>query len=176
MNKNIAIYFSSPDALDYPLNKKEYFEAYSELTEALKEKGINTYIVRSNSYIKNGKFSKAWQISGNSINNVKGSIQADLIFNRDDKNTIPRIEDCPIINHPDLDELCLDKIKTAELFKEISPKTKSINSFKEYLQHVKKVATKPQDIVVLKKNYGTEGRDIYIRSHQKQQYGPNFFE
>ena len=143
--------------MDYLFHKKEYFEAYSELIEKLKEKGINAYIVRNDSYLQDRKFSKAWQISGTNIKDVKCPIQADLIFNRDDKNTIPRIKDCPIINHPDFDELCLDKIKTAEFLKKISPKTKDINSFKEYLQHTEDVNTRPQNIVVLKKI--TEQRD-----------------
>ncbi len=93
---------------------------------------------------------------------VGQNITVDLIFNRDDKNTIPAIYDCPIINHPELDQICVDKVKTAEMFPEMSPKTKAINSYQEFVETVAEWNFNTEDKIVLKKNFLTEGRGVYI--------------
>jgi len=79
-----------------------------------------------------------------------------LIFNRDDKNTIPYINDCKVINNPDFDSLCVDKLKTFEKFPDISPKTAYINSYEECINYIEKFSLKDDDIIVLKKNFETE--------------------
>ena len=63
-------------------------------------------------------------------------IKVDLIWHRGSQATIPTNYDCPIINHPDMERLCGDKIKIAELFADISPKTKAISSYREFVDAV----------------------------------------
>ena len=162
MQKTIAIYFSDSEPMGYPFHKKEYFEKYAELTQRVKDAGINIYIVRADSYLGDGIFSRGWEIVGDGVTEIDKQVKADLIFNRDDKNTIPHIADCKVINHPDFDALCLDKLKTAKAFPNLSPQTDVVHSYKDATEILSSWNLSEEDLVVLKKNYETEGRGIFI--------------
>lgn len=162
MNKIIAIYFSDPEPMDYPFNKDIYLEQYQKIITEIEKNDIQVFIVRGNSYVKNGRFEKGWRFINGELKETEGEIKADLIFNRDDKNTIPLITDCRIINHPDLDRLCVDKIKTFEMFPEMSPKTALVNTFSDCLKTVKNWGLEKNDLIVLKENFETEGRGIFV--------------
>lgn len=160
--KTLAIYFSDPEPMGYPFHKEEYFEMYQEIIRAIEKAAIAVFIVRGASYQGKGRFNHGWRFESGELKKSTGPIQADLIFNRDDQNTIPKIYDCPIINHPDFDELCVDKIKTAELFPEFSPRTAGVHSFKEYKKTITDWSLKPDERVVLKLNFETEGRGVHV--------------
>ena len=162
MSKTIAIYFSDSEPMAYPFNKKQYLEIYQQIISELESRGIKVFIVRGDSYIKNGRFGKGWQFVNEKLKESAGEVHVDLIFNRDDKNTIPIIDDCKIINQPEFDQLCVDKVKTFETFPDISPKTASIHSYQGYLEQIEKWRMKPEEMIVLKKNFETEGRGIFI--------------
>lgn len=164
--KTLAIYFSDEDIMGYPFTKKEYFSRYKNIIMSLKRHDVKTFIVRGNSYTGNGIFSHGSYLENGKILPFNSSIQVDMIWNRDDKNTIPRIDDCPIINHPDLDEICVDKFKTFELFPDLSAKTALIHSFKEYKNLISTWKLDTNELIVLKKNFQTEGRGIYIKKIQ----------
>lgn len=161
--KTLAIYFSDPEPMGYPFHKKEYLSRYKNIIAYLSRHEITTYIVRGDSYQSKGTFSHGWMFKNKKLLPVESPITADLIWNRDDKNTIPRITDCPIINDPDLDELCVDKFKTFELFPTISPKTSIIHSYQDFITLQKEWGLLHDSLLVVKKNFETEGRGIYIR-------------
>lgn len=160
--KNIAIYFSDPDPMGYPFTKDYYFEIYSQIIAAIEARGPRVYIVRGNSYQGDGWFSAWYRLVDLKLIGSDKPVRADLIFNRDDKNTIPRVLDCPIINHPDLDELCMDKVATARRFPLFSPRTEPLNSFADYERVSADWQLQPGDLVVLKKNFQTEGRGVFV--------------
>jgi len=162
MNKTIAIYFSDPEPMGYPFNKPQYLECYQQIISEIENRGINVFVVRAGSYIKDGCFGKGWHFVDGRLQESNGKVHADLIFNRDDKNTIPIIHDCKIINQPEFDQLCVDKVKTFEVFPDISPKTASIHSYQACLEQIKEWQMKTKEIIVLKKNFETEGRGIFI--------------
>lgn len=164
MSKKLAIYFSDSEAMGYPFNTTyPYWEIYQGIVRDIEKHGIEVYIVRGNSYLGKGVFSHGWQVRDGQMVAVDKNIKVDLIFNRDDKNTIPAIYDCPIINHPDLDRICVDKVETALLFPDLSPKTKAINSYPEYAQIIEKWGVGQEEKVVLKKNFLSGGQGIYIK-------------
>jgi len=161
--KTLAIYFSDPKPMGYPFNVDEpYFKYYQTIVTRLESVQIQVVIVRGKSYLGCGLFSHGWKMVGNKLTLIKNPIKADLIWNRDDKNTIPKIFDCPIINHPDLDELCVDKVATAKLFPKMSPCTLALDSFDQLNSIIKKWQLKKEDKIVLKKNFQTSGRGIHI--------------
>lgn len=160
--KVIAIYFSDADEMGYPFHKIEYFELYKDLCLKIQKSGINVFIVRGDSYLGNGKFKFGWYFEDGNLLFSGKEVYADLIFNRDDKNTIPYIEDCKIINKPEFDSICVDKLRTFEQFKEFSPNTAYINSYLECLNVILDWKMESEEIVVLKKNFETEGRGIFI--------------
>jgi glutathione synthase/RimK-type ligase-like ATP-grasp enzyme len=162
MRPTIAIYFSDADPLGYPLQKKAYREAYGTLAEIVDAHGIDCRIVRGDSYRGKGVFAKSWILLPDQSVRESGPAHATLIFNRDDKNTIPIIRDCPIINHPDFDRLCTDKIATAEAFPALSPRTAAIHQWEECAQLLQQWKMHPSSLIVLKKNFETEGRGIHI--------------
>ncbi len=163
MSKKLAIYFSDPEPMGYPFNSTyPYWEIYQGIIRDIELHGIEVYIVRGASYLGKGVFSHGWQVRDGKMDPVDQHITVDLIFNRDDKNTIPAIYDCPIINHPELDEICVDKIKTAQMFPELSPKTKAINSYQEFIEIISEWGFNAEEKIVLKKNFLSSGRGIFI--------------
>lgn len=162
MKKTIAIYFSDPEPMGYPFDKSEYLEIYQIIISQLESRGIEVFIVRADSYRGNGNFTHGWRFTGPEQLEEVADIKADLIFNRDDKNTIPFITDCNIINHAEFDDLCLDKVRTFEYFPDISPKSASIHSYDQYINTMKSWDFPAGEHVVLKKNFETEGRGIVI--------------
>lgn len=163
--KKLAIYFSDSEPMGYPFNSTvyPYWEVYKGLIKNIESSGAEVYIVRGKSYVGNGVFSHGWQVKNEVLVSVNEPITVDLIFNRDDKNTIPAIYDCPIINHPDLDQICVDKVKTAELFSEFSPRTKAINSYEEFIETIAQWGISATEKIVVKKNFLSGGQGIYIR-------------
>lgn len=159
--KTVAIYFSDAEPMGYPFDKGYYFEIYQEIIAEIEKRDVQVCIVRGDSYQGEGKFSHGWKFVSGELEKID-NIQADLIFNRDDKNTIPEIHDCKIINAPELDNICLDKWKTAELFPEFSPKTDYVQSFAESEGVIEKRNLGQSDRLVLKKNFQTEGRGIFV--------------
>jgi len=148
--------------MGYPFDKEQYFEIYKEIISSIESRNIRVFIVRGKSYKGNGRFAKGWYFVNGILRPSSGKVRADLIFNRDDKNTIPRIDDCRVINHPDFDELCVDKLKTFFSFPDISPKTAAVHSFGSYRACIRGWGIRDDALVVLKKNFGTEGRGIFI--------------
>lgn len=162
--KKLAIYFSDPEPMGYPFNTTyPYWEIYQGIIKDIENHGIDVYVVRGASYQEKGRFSHGWQVRDGAMLAVNEPFTVDLIFNRDDKNTIPAIYDCPIVNHPELDKLCVDKIKTAEFFPEFSPKTKAIDSYEQFVITMKEWNASFEDKIVLKKNFLSSGRGIFIR-------------
>lgn len=159
--KNLAIYFSLPKSLDYPLNKKVFFEAYAELIEYWKRKGVQAVIVRGDSYIKEGMFSHyfIWNKQKNTYEKINKPITVDLIWNRDSENKIPRITDCLILNHPDFDDICRDKFHSYKILSEFSAKTFLINSYQNFKKISPKIKTKK---IVLKPRYGEGAYGVHI--------------
>lgn len=162
-NSTLAVYFSDEDKMGYPFHKKEYFASYNKLSLLLSEREIQMVIVRGSSYLGNGQFSHGWRFIDNQLVSIPSSIKSTIIWNRDDKNTIPNITDHPIINSMELDKLCVDKKKTAEFFPQFSPKTKVLSSYEELSEVLETWQLKSEDLVVLKKNFETEGNGIFIQ-------------
>ncbi len=165
MPKKLAIYFSDPEPMGYPFDVVflPYWEIYQGIIRDIEAHGIEVYIVRGHSYLGNGSFSHGWMVKNAAMIPIDGSITVDLVFNRDDKNTIPAIYDCQIINRPDLDRICVDKFETAALFPEMSIKTEGINSYKEFLEVVNRWDVRPEEKIVVKKNFLSSGHGIFIR-------------
>lgn len=171
MNKSapvIAIYFSDEDPYGYPFNNphvgKQYLDVYRDVIQELKDRaGIVAYMVRGNSYLGEGRFKSGFVFAGRGeIVPFAEEIQADLIFNRDDKNTIPYIDDCKVVNHPDFDQLCVDKLMTAKTFPNLSPRTAELGSFAEFEANIVNFVDADSNLVVLKDNFDAAGRGISI--------------
>lgn len=162
--KKLAIYFSDPEPMGDPFNKKyPYFKIFQEIVREVEKHEAEVYIVRGKSYLGNGLFSHGWRIKDGSLSAVEEPFKVDLIFHRGNHETIPEACDCPMVNHPDLERFCGDKVKTAQTFPDISPKTTAVNSYTEFIDTIAKWGIDPAEKIVLKKNFLCGGRGIYIR-------------
>ena len=160
--KKIAIYFSDPEPMGDPFNLTyPYWEIYQQIVRDIEANNIEVYIVRA-SYLGNGVFSDGWTIQNRTLVPVGRPIKVDLIWHRGSQLTIPLTYDCPIINQPDLERFCGDKVQVAKIFSDISPKTKGINSYKEFTETVSEWNFDLESKIVLKKNflYGGQGVNI----------------
>lgn len=157
--KTFWIYFSDPWVLDYPLNKKVFFESYAEVIEAIEKEWINVVILRNDSYIWNWVFSHyfVWDLSN--YKRIDEKVKIDLLWNRDSENIIPDINDLEMLNRPEFDEICRDKIKTYEVFKDFSAKTFLLNSFSDLENYIWEIET---DKIVLKPRAWEQCKWIYV--------------
>ena len=160
--KKLAIYFSDPKPMGDPFNLPyPYWEIYQGIVRDIEARGIEVYIVRA-SYLGEGIFSDGWKVKNGVLIQVGQKIKVDLIWHRGSQATIPPVYDCRIINHPDLERFCGDKVKIAEVFADISPKTRSIDSYDKYLEVIHEWGFSSEEKIVLKKNflYGGHGVEI----------------
>lgn len=153
------IYFSGPETLDYPLSKKVFFEAYAEIIEVLEKLWIKAVIVRNNSYIWKWVFSHYFIWDKWTYLRVEEEIKVDLLWNRDSENVIPKIDDLEILNRLEFDEICRDKVKTAQVLEEFSAKTFLLNSYEDLLENISKI---PTEKIVLKPRFWEQCRGIYV--------------
>lgn len=162
--KKLAIYFSDPEPMGDPFNSTyPYWEIYQEIIRDIEKHGIEVYIVRgAAAYLGKGVFLNGWQINNGALVFIDKSITVDLIFHKGNYSTIPGSYDCPMINHPDMERFCRDKVKIAEVFSDISPKTKAVSSYHECMLVVAEWNLNPQDKIVIKKNFLSSGHGIHI--------------
>lgn len=163
--KKLGIYFSDPEPMGAPFNSTytPYWEIYQEIICDIEKQGISAYIFRGvESYIGGGLFSHGWQIKDGALVAVNENIKVDLIFHRGNHSTILPVYDCPTINHPELERLCDDKVKIAELFSDFSPKTKAVNSYQEFENTAEEWQIKQDNKIVLKKNFLSQGQGVYV--------------
>ncbi len=154
--KKIAVFFRKPGAKDYPFTKKGYLEAYQELDKQIRKRGAELYITRDNStYLGNGKFTKSWQFKENKIVET-GEITADHIY---DKGEFQSDEKVPVLNNKFINEVCTDKWKTYQLFKDFCPVTFLVQNENELTEALKNI---PSDKKVIKPLDGEEGRGVFI--------------
>ncbi len=159
MKKIFWIYFSAPEVLDYPLDKKVFFEAYAEIIETLEKKWIKTVIVRNHNYLWDWYFSNYFIWNGETYEKIDEKIKVDLLWNRDSENLIPKIDDLEMLNRFDFDEICRDKIKTYEMFNEFSAETYLLNSYSDLEKNIDKIKT---DKIVLKPRFWEWCQWIFI--------------
>ena len=169
MKKSLAIYFSDNEKMGYPFDEKEYFDIYSEIVGNIENHGIDVWIVRGDSYKGAGIFARGYRFIKNDLVLFDTECRVDLIFNRDHKSTIPKIDDCPVINNFELDQICLDKMKTYELFATISSKTKYVSSFVDCIRCIDNWNCAKDTKIVLKKNFGSAGKGVFVLPFSKIQ-------
>ena len=162
MKKIITIYFSYPEAMGYPFDKEYYFTGYQEITREIERRGVEAYIVRGNSYQGKGAFSGGWRFENNALTPVDHTIVADLVYNKSNFTDIGLFNDCTVINPPEFERLCNDKIKTAAFFPELSPKTAPAENYDALMQTIAGWNLEPTALVVVKKNFLTEGNGVNI--------------
>lgn len=152
--------------MGYPFGKSQYLEAYIEMIEYMRGRGINVFIIRGETYLWNGIFSSAWNLVKKSDARYdfeeKRNIYIDMILDRSDSLYKYIVDDIRIINHKKITQLCSDKILTFEAFSKISPKTAYIHSFQELEQTIQYFDLKWDDMIVLKKNFWLHGNGVFI--------------
>lgn len=160
MTKTIAIYFSNPDPMGYPFDLLNYFETYNWISKDIESKGAKAYIVRASSYEGEGVFSHGWIFENDKLQEYNEKIKADVIYNKGAGTALSWVTDCKMINDPELDAICVDKVRTVEMFPSLSPRTFIAHSFKEYTELAKDFSD--DEYIVLKKNFLAGGKGIYI--------------
>lgn len=157
--KRVAFYFSSPGSYDYPFHKESYHESYGEVFAAIEKAGIEVVVVRADAYQGGSVFAPYDTWDGKAFTRHEEAIEVGLIFNRDDKNTIPRIEDCPIINPPEMDDICRDKLLASQVLSEVSMPTFATPTFEEAKAILPNL---PGEKVVLKPRFGEQAQDVHV--------------
>jgi len=156
--KTVAVYFSEPGIYDNPFNYPEFLESYYELSKACFKKDILFVVVRGHSYLGNMRFSNGWKFNDQGkLDEITDTISVDLIYMKATDAGFPyKITTENILNHPDLDLLCRDKMETYKLFGD-SMKTSLVATPQNVEEVLKAITT---DLIVLKPTLGESGEGI----------------
>ncbi len=153
----IAIYFTDPDADDYPFSDDDYRQAYGVLADLLKERGTASVVVRGQeTYLGGNTFNGCWRWNGNDFVRENGRCESSLIFNRG--RFAPDGTE-RMLNDITLNTLCDDKAWTYRTFEEFSPKSLIVRSASEVAAAETLI---PSSFVVAKPNEGLGGDGILI--------------
>ncbi len=154
--KKIAVFFRDSNPMWYPFNKEEFWISYQELNKIVIKHGAEFFIVRGQkTYIWNSEFSNSWQFKDWELVET-WHLKVDILYNKwyfvPDNN----IE---IFNNIKLDEICTNKWKTYDLFKEFCPKTILAWNEEEFLECLTKINTSK---IVIKPLNEEEGNGVFI--------------
>ncbi|MCP4522955.1 MAG: ATP-grasp domain-containing protein [Candidatus Gracilibacteria bacterium] len=158
--KKVAVFFKQEGIMDYPFTKDEYLESYKELDLEIKNLGAEFYIVRDNTtYLGNGVFSNSWKFIDNQVVET-GEIKIDVIY---DKGEFLSDDSLPVLNSKFVNDVCTDKYKTYQMFKEFCPETILVNNEEEFENALLVLAG---DKKVIKPLDGEEGNGVFIGDHE----------
>lgn len=157
MSKTIGVFFDDPREDGYPLDKEYYRTAYAELAETIASKGGELVVVRGQeSYRGNNRFSHFWDLRDHTMKRHDEEIEVDLMY---DKGHFVHDPHARLLNDPEMDEICVNKWKTYEMFTEHCPFTAIIQSQKELHDALEAIQT---ELVVAKPLDGEEGHGVFI--------------
>lgn len=134
-------------------------ESYSYFSGLADEEGVNLLVAKYTWYDK-GRLEKAWVFNDGweRVEDVELDVVHDKFKSDEETLELKRsiAEDLAIINDPDLEILCKDKLRTFERFQKYTPETwkASDENIEEMLEEYGKIVLKPR------RAYGAEG--IYI--------------
>lgn len=156
----VGIYFSRSGAHNYPLTVPMYRRAYFELSQELEVRGTNMVIVRSpEAYIGHGHFKQHWVFTSDGDLEERRAITVDTVYDKGPGNSLV-FNDVPVMNSAFINDVCVDKYQTAELFKDFSPASRLVKTLDEYQRAL---ADWPADQkVVIKPNDGFGGEGVRI--------------
>lgn len=143
---------------DEPFQIKNLDRDYEIYTELAKEKGLQVFIAKFNWYSK-GKLEKAWKWDGEEWLKVR-DVELDGVYDKykfdsDTRKLKDEIaSELPVINDPELERICKDKLETYELFPDYVPETKiaTEKNAVEMLEAYGKIVFKPR--------YGASGDGV----------------
>jgi len=161
--KRICVFFSEPNIYDYPFDDPLYLDSYKELASVLEAHGAELSIVRGvDSYLEKGKFKNSWKfINGDLVET--GLVVADVIFDRGTRGNLVTDGSVPLLNIPEVNEICTDKWKSYQAFKQFSPLTKLALSDAELSAAFDEITTKK---IVVKPLEGEGGRGVFIGTRE----------
>ncbi len=152
----IGIFFK--DRYDiYPFGDKYYVDAYSELIQAILDKGHEYRILRgSETYLGNGHFSESWLMNDGAFIEA-GEVKVKVIYNKGRFG----FDDIRVVTDPWIDQLTMDKFMLAEKVGEASPKTFLLRNQND-LEKVVSQNFDRNEVAVFKPNKGSSGREVLI--------------
>jgi len=154
--KTVIVFFDAPGYDDYPFNHEEYRVAYQELADLLWERNARFGIAREqNTYKGNNTFAGGWLFDGKTFIRTEEDIKADVIY---DKGHFSPDADAVLMNNQEMNDICVDKFRSYELFPQHHPMTRIVRSKDELDQAL----SGKDSIVVAKPINQEEGKGVII--------------
>lgn len=152
MSGPIAVVLPSPSSIGFPLQKDASRKSYQRLSELADTMHIDIRFVLGEQHYKNGKFSAYWKYEGSNFVEYCTTWEAALVYlqTRHHGMTFPKQ-----VNNSFLEECCVDKYKTAQVFKDFSKKTLLVSP-------TCLINTLATDLIVIKPQFGSQGERVEV--------------
>lgn len=114
---------------DEPFQIKNLDEDYAVYTELGWERNLELYIARFDWY-HNGSLTKCWHWDGSNWEKIEEEIELDGVYDKYKFDSETRklkrkiANSLPVLNDPEFEEICKDKLKTYNLFPDYVPETR----------------------------------------------------
>lgn len=155
---SIGVFFNDPKFEDYPFTEEDYRSSYRELGLTLRAKNAEMIVVRGRDTYRGGnRFQGGWRFTGEGYERVDGEIEVDVIYNKGSELVTDASSN--VVNHPGLDAICRDKMRSYETFPEHFPKTILVKDLEQGRSALLEMRT---DSVVLKPADGWGGKKVWI--------------
>lgn len=153
--------------------KGESNDSYGYFSERALDKNVKLYFGKYQWY-GSGRLENAWVYDG-SWKKVR-DVELDGVFDKfhfdeDTKKLKKQIaEEISILNHPEIEELCKDKLKTYQRYEDLVPETKefSEDNLQEMFNRYEKVVLKPRFA------FGGEGIHIIDENDEVPEVGEDY--
>jgi hypothetical protein len=156
--RSIGVFFNDPGFDEYPFTEEDYRSSYQELGLTLRAKNAEMVVVRGKDTYRGGnRFQGGWRFTGEGYERVEGEIDVDVIYNKGSE--LVTDASANVVNHPGLDAICRDKMRSYETFPEHFPKTILVKDLEEGRLALQQMRT---DHVVLKPADGWGGKKVWI--------------
>ncbi len=156
-----------------PFLKNSRNNSFQSFIDAGLKNNLEVYLSRFDLYDPKRKLIRTAWAHKDRWEKVKDK-SVDLVFYRgrnvDAKKIGKRITNLKmnLVNHPEIEQVCDDKIYTNMVFPEFTPKTFLINDHNQLNQALKYITTKK---VVLKPRFGSYGKDVMVIDKSKLRNG-----
>jgi glutathione synthase/RimK-type ligase-like ATP-grasp enzyme len=159
----VAIVFSIPSPDMYPFTENLTRDSYQLLAKLAKEKNIELRFVLGEKNIVEDTFTSYWKFDGDKIVHIREEFKAACVYLQTREFDVLPMKR---VNSPYLEEICLDKYKTFQVFKKFTKRTLLVTDSTS-------VDSLTTDLVVVKPQFGSLGYRIHII--KKDDFDPKNF-
>lgn len=159
--KTVVTYFSDAGIENYPFNDPDFRLGYQRLSDTCARHGVQLLFARTQeSYLGKMTFAPTSHFEGDALVETTEPLTCDLIYMKSPAQALVSDTGDLVLNDPEFDALCRDKMETYRLFPDLIKKSVELTA--ENWQVA--IAELQTDLIAFKPLYGEGGEGIIFKT------------